>query len=578
MAYGILARVVTATQEDRTGSQPTRPVSEPPAGPGSGVATVVDRPGVSGRAQRLLGADVETPRDAMRLEELQSTRVFLVAGAALAIAVASSLPLLDADPVAVIVLLSGIGVVGICMGWAAMTLRRPGGYRLRHQLTLAVGACFAGYTGIYYFGILSAASLATGMGIFFFGLTHRMAAALTGYIGSCIGPLLLWLLVITGTVEDRGVVKLGSISRLDQVVLLLLIQFVFFTTYVIARGSRRSRLAASEELEVAVRHIAHREALLREARRALEQALHVGGPGRFTDQVLGSFRLGVLAGRGAMGEVYEAVHVDTKKLAAVKLLSRGVLGDAEQVRRFIREANIARSLTTPHIVEVYEVGDDRSPLPYIAMELLRGRDLGQILRRQRRLALDECARMLDEISRGLDAAHAAGVIHRDIKPQNLYLQETNGGDGQWKILDFGVSRLISNEGTLTKGQAIGTPSYMSPEQARGHIADHRADIFALGVVVYRCLTGRPAFVGKEVPEILHNVVYSVPPRPSDADGVPPDVDCVLAIALAKDANQRYDSIRELHTDFAAALAGELPPPIRARGERTVARWPWGARP
>jgi serine/threonine-protein kinase len=541
------------------------------------MATVVDKPASShGQARRVLGSDVITPRDAMRLEELQSTKVFVLASVGLGVAVLTSLPFMHADPIAKWVLVCGIAIAGLGIGWAAWSMRRPGGYQLRHSVFMAATAALGGYTAIYYFGILSAASLATGMGIFFFALTQRQLPAVIGCGAASLGPIGLWALVGAGVLEDRGMIPLGEMELLNQIILLALVQLVFLVTYVIARGSRRSRLNATEELELAVRQIAQREALLDEARRELDRALEVGGPGRFTDQVLGSFRLGVVTGRGAMGEVYEAVHTETKELAAVKLLNRSVLGDPEQVRRFTREANIARALVTPHIVRVLEVGDDCAPLPYIAMELLRGEDLAQMLRRRRKLPVEFVVRLIREIGSGVHIAHEAGVVHRDLKPQNLFLQRTPDGMGVWKVLDFGVSRLVDNEGTLTKGQAIGTPTYMAPEQARGHAVDRTADVFALSVVAYRSLTGLPAFTGKDVPTILHNVVYSVPSRPSlVAPDVPPAFDAVLVVGLAKRAEDRFATALELAEALDAAARDDVPASIRERAEALMHLAPAG---
>ncbi len=545
--------------------------------PGTSAMTVLDKPVSSGRGRRFLGADVVTPRDAMRLDEIQSTRVFLVAGGLLAASVFAALPFLEADPIATRIFIGTMVVAVASLSWAGWALTKPDGYRLVHGLALAGGGGIAGYAAIYYFGILSAASLATVMGIFFFALTHRLVVAVVAYAGASAGPVVLWLLIIGDVVDDRGVMKIESMDRVNQFVLVMLIQCVFAITFIIARGSRRSRLAATEELEQAVRQVAQREALLDEARRELDQALKVGGPGRFTDQQFGSYKLGVLVGRGAMGEVYEAVHVRSRRVAAVKLLSRDVLGDVEQVRRFIREAGIAKSLRTPHIVAVLEVGDSRAPLPYLAMELLQGEDLAQILRRETRLDADVTLDMLDQVAQGIDVAHAASVVHRDLKPQNLFLHEPDAGPPVWKILDFGVSRLLDAGGTLTQGQAIGTPSYMAPEQARGRTVDHRADLFALAVVAYRCLTGRPAFSGKDVPQILHSVVYATPPKPSSLVDVPEDVDYAFAIALAKRVDNRVKTAGELVQLLGMAVHESLDEPTRALARRLIQRYPWGSR-
>jgi serine/threonine-protein kinase len=208
------------------------------------------------------------------------------------------------------------------------------------------------------------------------------------------------------------------------------------------------------------------------------------------------------------------------------------------------------------------------------MELLAGTDLASLLRRRRRLPGREVIDLLRQIGRGLDAAHRLGVVHRDLKPQNLFLADT--AEGQvWKLLDFGVSRLVGADSSLTRGQAVGTPSYMSPEQARGRDVDHRADLFALGVVAYRALTGRPPFSGREVPQILYSVVHAMPPRPSEVADLSPAVDDVLAVAMAKRPADRFDTAAELAEALEAALAGRVALALQARADRLTLRWPWG---
>jgi serine/threonine-protein kinase len=171
--------------------------------------------------------------------------------------------------------------------------------------------------------------------------------------------------------------------------------------------------------------------------------------------------------------------------------------------------------------------------------------------------------------------HGEGIVHRDLKPRNLFRIETPDGMPQWKVLDFGVARLIDAGATLTRGQAVGTPSYMSPEQARGRECDHRADIFALGLVAYRALTGRPAYTGREVPQILYDVVHAMPPRPSAVASLPPEVDHVLAIALAKLAKHRFDNAGELATALEDALSGEISDEHRELAVALTDRYPWG---
>jgi len=169
------------------------------------------------------------------------------------------------------------------------------------------------------------------------------------------------------------------------------------------------------------------------------------------------------------------------------------------------------------------------------------------------------------------------VVHRDLKPHNLFLSEKQGHH-VWKLLDFGVSKLASRSGTLTAGHVVGTPGYMAPEQARGEDVDHRADGYALAAIVYRCLTGHPAFTGKDVPTTLYDVVYKMPTRPSLlASELGTDVDRVLALGLAKDRNQRFGAATELAEALAAAVDDRLDGKLRARADALIAAHPWGTR-
>jgi len=330
------------------------------------------------------------------------------------------------------------------------------------------------------------------------------------------------------------------------------------------------------KLEQAVRGNAQRDALLAEARAELDRALRIGGPGRWTEQAIGSFRLGVLIGRGGMGEVYEAHALTDQREAAVKLLHPGTLAEPVLLQRFLREAHTASRLDCPHIVRVLEVGTTPGEIPFLAMERLRGHDLAHQLRRQRRLQLPQTKILVDQVAIGLEAARVAGIVHRDLKPHNVFFAE-EGGLRRWKILDFGVSK-SGGSGTLTQGQVVGTPTYMAPEQARGEDVDHRADVYSLAAIIFRAVTGHPVFTGKDVPSTLYEVVYRVPNRPSTLAPLSSDIDRVLAIGLAKDPRDRFHFALELARWFSAAVSQGLDPDQRRRADDLIARHPWGTRP
>jgi len=439
-------------------------------------------------------------------------------------------------------------------------------------VSMSVGAVCV----LYYFGPLSAAAMFGALGLYAFSLggSARWAAGVYATIAG--GQMLLWSLLSWGAIEDRGLLRTDSLPQLVQVGFQACIQAVYASAFLVARASRASLEGVFGELEVAARRIAQREALLNEAKREIERGVRAGGEGRFTEQVIGSFRLGNVIGRGGMGEVYEAVHVETNEEAAVKLLQRSVFADPQAVVRFAREAQAATALDSPYVVRVLEVPGENAPLPYLAMERLRGEDLASMLRRERKLSTRELMELALQVGGALDAARAAGVIHRDIKPQNLFLARRDNASSLWKVLDFGVSKLVG-QGTLTHDQLVGTPEYMAPEQAAGKQVDHRADIYGLTAVLYRCLASSAPFVGESLPALVHKVVHAMPPQPSSFGRVSSDLEAVLAIGLAKDPDERFGSGAELAEALKLAVEGRLTSSLQARAERILARAPWGAR-
>jgi serine/threonine-protein kinase len=192
-----------------------------------------------------------------------------------------------------------------------------------------------------------------------------------------------------------------------------------------------------------------------------------------------------------------------------------------------------------------------------------------LLRDKRAFAPDKVVDLLQQVGIGITAAGKAGVIHRDLKPQNVFLAGTT-----WKILDFGVSRLADTGDTLTAGHLVGTPAYMAPEQARGARVDHRSDLYALGAIAYRCLTGHAPFSGGDIADVLYRVVHTPPRRPSSLARLPDDLDLALAIALAKQPDDRFVTAAELAAAIADALASSLPESIRVRGRALDDRGAW----
>jgi hypothetical protein len=524
---------------------------------------------------RLTNTTATSPHEAMRLEELSRSEVFLKLAIVTAIMGLIVALLTNGDPVAFRLLAGGCGVTTLGAIWMLRLVKTPESYSARAILPPALVIALGSFGGVYYWGVASPVAAMITYGIYFFSL-----GSLSGIIGGmyalvAVVHAALAFAIMGGIIEDRGIISMAHARHIDQLGLISVIEFLYFITFYTARTSQRVTLEAMSRLEQAVRGVAQREALLAEARAELDRALKIGGPGRFTDQTVGSYKLGVLIGRGGMGEVYEAHGINDDHDAAVKLLHAGTLAEPTHVARFIREAQTASKLSSANVVRVLEVGTTAGEVPFLAMERLRGFDLAQQLRRLRRLELAEAANLAREVAAGLEAARQAGIVHRDLKPHNVFSAE---GDERrsWKILDFGVSK-SGGSGTLTKGHVIGTPAYMAPEQAKGEDVDHRADVYSLAAILYRAVTGHPAFTGKDVPTTLYDVVFRIPTQPSMLVSLSADVDRVLALGLAKNPADRFATATELAIWFAAAVNDGLTHEQRRRADDLLGRHPWGTR-
>ena len=515
-----------------------------------------------------------TPLATLHVEEVARTRAFLRVALLLGVTIVVAAPFLGDDDRARRVIYVAMAVVLVGCGWLAWLIRDDAGYTPR-RATLVSWVCVAGaVSGLYFFGVFSPAAVVVPFGLYFFSLTRNLRAAVIAYVGCAAGYGAIAAGELLGLLVDRGVVHSALLAPVDRLVMAGIVEAIFLSTFVIARASRAANLAAVERHDRVLRSLSHREALLQEARQDLDRALHAGGVGRFTDTELGGWRLATVLGRGAMGEVYEATH-PAHGPGAVKVLQMHLYGDAPSVRRFLREARLASTLRAPNVVEVFEVGGLDSGIPFIAMERLTGEDLAEVLRKRRRLSPRRTATLVREVAAGLEAAREAGIVHRDLKPRNVFAADVGRGRRVWKVLDFGVSKLASASDTLTADRAVGTPSYMAPEQARGEAVSHRTDVHALGVLGYRALTGRPAFAGSDVPETLHAVVYTMPVRPSAVvPALPQEIDMVLAVALAKDPAERFATALELAAAFARAVRGEIEPELAARARRMLERMSW----
>jgi serine/threonine-protein kinase len=268
------------------------------------------------------------------------------------------------------------------------------------------------------------------------------------------------------------------------------------------------------------------------------------------------YRLERALARGGMGAVWAARHLTLDVPVAIKFMGSAA-GSSLLRARFEREARAAASLRSPHVVQVLDYGScDGSP--FIVMEMLEGEDLAHRLARVGTLDLPEIAKIVAELAKGLTLAHEAGIVHRDLKPSNVFLARV-GQDEIAKILDFGVAketRLDSPAVETTAGTVIGSPSYMSPEQARGGEVDARSDLWSVAVIVYQALVGERPFAGTSLGDVLVRICSDpLPVASSRAPDLPSEVDAFFERALCRSPDGRYQSARELAEALTALAAG-----------------------
>lgn len=517
-----------------------------------------------------------TPLEAMHSDEIERSRAFAKLAIAIGLGATVAVATAGGDPTAKLIFGAGVTLFLVLVGWLLWAIRDPAQYSPTKVTIAGAGGIVAVLGGVVYWGVASPSVAVMVFAIYFFSLGESLRSSLALCLLGALGHLAISIAFISGAVPEISVYTTHHLPLREQLISQATIQLLYGCAMYFGRRSRRATVEAIARLDRAVRAVSVREALLSEVRQELDRALEVGGPGRYTGQDVGSYRLGTLIGRGGMGEVYEAHSVHDGSDAAVKLLHPTTMSDPRAVARFVREAELAALLDSPHLVAVLEVGTTAGEIPFIAMERLRGFDLAHHLRRLRKLTLSQTVSLVAQIGSGLTTAHATGVVHRDLKPHNLFLAEKDGVF-TWKLLDFGVSKLIDSGGTLTAGHVIGTPGYMAPEQAKSEDVGPRADVYALAAIAYRCLTGHPPFSGKDVPSTLYDVVYKMPTRPSLLAELPADVDRALALGMAKAHGERLATAAELASLLALAADGALPAELRAKADLLIERHAWGQR-
>ncbi len=265
---------------------------------------------------------------------------------------------------------------------------------------------------------------------------------------------------------------------------------------------------------------------------------------------LGRYRILSELGRGAMGVVYRAEDPQLNRTVAIKtiLMSADAAERADYEARFHQEARAAGGLNHPNIITIYDIGREGNTT-YMAMELLDGSELRELMK-QGRVALPLALEITAQVAEGLAFAHERGVVHRDIKPSNVMVIRGRHA----KIMDFGIARMRVSEIQTQAGAVMGSPKYMSPEQVTGQRADHRSDIFSLGIIIYELASGTPPFSASTLAGLMNAIATATPPPPSSVDqSLPAMLDLIIARALEKDPDARYQAAAEVAADLRACL-------------------------
>jgi serine/threonine protein kinase len=276
--------------------------------------------------------------------------------------------------------------------------------------------------------------------------------------------------------------------------------------------------------------------------------------------VAGKYRLDAVIGEGGMGAVWAATHTGLGQAVAIKFISKEFVTSPEALRRFDAEAKAAAQLRSRHVVQVFDNGTLEDGTPYIAMELLRGENVFARVHRAGPVPLNEAIEILGQCCRALGRAHAAGIIHRDIKPDNIFLAQTDEDGILVKVVDFGIAKFASNpndHGSTRTGAVLGTPLYMSPEQARGlKSIDYRTDLYSLGLVAYTMLTGNLAFSSESFGDLLLQICTApLPSLCANAPWLPAAMETWFQRACARDPSARFGSAQEFAEALRAASDG-----------------------
>jgi len=533
---------------------PTEDIGTQAAGPRA-MAVVVEvnaksATGAKGSTAGVSKLQPPTAAQALDHADLSRMRVFHLFGITAPLAAGLFALAIGGDRLAQIFFWIGVSVMSVANIGLVWLAAKPERWQPKPVGILWIVATFGVLPMLYYFGPFSAVVMVPILGIIFISLGRSRWISTSIIVICVVAHLALAVPMIVGWIPDVGVMASNGVALHQKIFAEVLIIAFQFSGFALGRWARSANTTAVAELQSAMQIIGDQQQVLAEAKDDDARVRHAD-EGRWSGQQMGHWKIGHVLGRGAMGDVYEAAGPDGRSIA-IKMLNARTTASPNLVERFHREMEVAARLESPHIVQVIEISPPDAPVPFLAMERLYGTDLATRLRSEPRMPSDELGVMLDQVSRGLEVARIAGVVHRDMKPHNLFLHEGS----TWKILDFGVAKLVGGEGTLTGDGVVGTPQYMAPEQASGGTVTHLADVYALGAIAYRCLTGRSPFKGKDLAELVYQVVHAPPVRPGVLGKVSRSVEDVLAVAMAKDPRRRFSSAVSFAQAFIAARRGK----------------------